>query len=1034
MPSTEIQVPVRVRLYPEYGSAHPWTCPAGVAIQLKRKGIGASKISPKNLVTGHGGVTEPAQLPVGTYQINITDPRFALWEAADLTVSPPPESAEVVMVTVSGAETEEAEEEVLAIAEAVAEAELAEEVASDAGHVLDVPLFPQGGRRLVVIRLVTEDGDHVAAGTVTIAATDGTSFDQSFGPCPDGYIYAVAPKVPVTLSFASAEVDGPRYCPQAFLVPYTVATVPEVKALEFIYWRQITISARPTITVGGAQAPLTGTTMTVEYQEASGQAGGTSRTKTLAAGDDEISFAYAFPGYYTVTVTAPSTWGNLPIQPGPALPGQQLFAGDSWEVPAEFTLAPTQDITIQVQTPLNQPLAGDLDFEVSYGTGSVPVHVTAGAKQGTATVPCDGALTVTLTSGAATLQGNLPLTMSTPGQEVTPGTNTVVLDYEYSIAINAIDQRGQPVTGAVIDVLDQRQAPAGTGITDQQGTAVVGVATGGPYYLAERSVAGEPMTLTPVTVASKVLATMMLSAGRGAAAGREALTELGAYPVLTEEITTTGVPAPLAGGSGGGGPGAGYGQTVEQVMRDVLGWRPSGDVAGFQAALSGTFQLREVEGHTEWTWQQRGYAVQADMGALTGAQASIYARAKSALDQVLPLLAGLTTLNPAAYPPQDLEAIRTIVTAELNELVSELAWEGGPRIQRVDELFVLLLGENHRSFSLDPDRVEGQLGILRDRFALTEDQIDTVDEERVVTNFRVIVEQVLALQASWFKDRQLLSGVNGRTSLGTLLIWLSRGLEAVCESVGDLAFALDSVYVDAAQRQVIELRFAGVKVELPQLPLTTRTGSTRTMTYTFGPHEPPILLSDLLDWITRASRDEGPRIVQDAGKDGVLAFVPVLDKLRILVHATRKAARTGVALPDGMRTPRVGRALQVLAAQLDEAANYARLARREPAPQITQVSPIWDLKADGKPIILTLTGFNFGKSDSAVLIAENREDLADMPAHPIDVAPPNKATATFMNPAMLRNTAGTTWLVALVNEYGTQSNQVEAVHVSHSLT
>ena len=57
-----------------------------------------------------------------------------------------------------------------------------------------------------------------------------------------------------------------------------------------------------------------------------------------------------------------------------------------------------------------------------------------------------------------------------------------------------------------------------------------------------------------------------------------------------------------------------------------------------------------------------------------------------------------------------------------------------------------------------------------------------------------------------------------------------------------------------------------------------------------------------------------------------------------------------------------------------------------------------------------------------------------MPAHPIDVAPPNKATATFMNPAMLRNTAGTTWLVALVNEYGTQSNQVEAVHVSHSLT
>ena len=56
------------------------------------------------------------------------------------------------------------------------------------------------------------------------------------------------------------------------------------------------------------------------------------------------------------------------------------------------------------------------------------------------------------------------------------------------------------------------------------------------------------------------------------AADGEALTDLSAYPVLTEEISTTGPPAP-AGGGGSGGPGAGYGQTVDQVMRDVLGWR-----------------------------------------------------------------------------------------------------------------------------------------------------------------------------------------------------------------------------------------------------------------------------------------------------------------------------------------------------------------------------------------------------------------------------------------------------------------------------
>ncbi len=42
-------------------------------------------------------------------------------------------------------------------------------------------------------------------------------------------------------------------------------------------------------------------------------------------------------------------------------------------------------------------------------------------------------------------------------------------------------------------------------------------------------------------------------------------------------------------------------------------------------------------------------------------------------------------------------------------------------------------------------------------------------------------------------------------------------------------------------------------------------------------------LSDLLDWVVRASRDEGPRLIQDAGKDGVRAFAPVLRRLRGLV-------------------------------------------------------------------------------------------------------------------------------------------------------
>jgi len=612
---------------------------------------------------------------------------------------------------------------------------------------------------------------------------------------------------------------------------------------------------------------------------------------------------------------------------------------------------------------------------------------------------------------------------------------------EHGIKGHVRDSQGKPLPYAIVEIRNQQMKILDTVVADDQGAYSWKSESPGMFVVNLLKEDGETVQRQVVTVNSWAIADLVSTdavprllrlalneagtnqPGNGGANGptvgpasatgghgdgtavREAFTDLAAYPVLTEEVSTTGAPAPVAGGFGGGTAGAGYGQAVDQVIRDVLGWRPSGDVAGFQAALNGAFQLREVEGHTEWAWQQRGYSVQADMGALTGAQASIYARAKSALDQILPLLAGLTPLNPALFPPQDLEAIRTVVTAELQDLVSELALPGGPRIQRVDQFFQLLTGERAGARNLNPDVVQGNLGTLRDRFGLTVDEIDTVDEERIVTNFRIVVEQVLSLQASWSRDRGLLTPLDPRASFGTVLIWLSRSLEAVCESVADLTFALDSVFVDAAQRQVIELNF---------------------------PNEKTLLLSDLLDWVERATRDEGPRIIQDAGKDGVFAFAPVLRKLRDLIRATRHAARHDFGLPHGMRTPRVDRALQVLVAQLNEATQLAGAVRSDAPPVIekaavllpdtdTEVS-LADLPGRPTSITVKIHGANFRQRASAVLIAQDREDLPELHTWSIQVGP-NLITTTFRNPATVQHSAGVTWLVAVTNEDGTHSNQ-----------
>ena len=166
----------------------------------------------------------------------------------------------------------------------------------------------------------------------------------------------------------------------------------------------------------------------------------------------------------------------------------------------------------------------------------------------------------------------------------------------------------------------------------------------------------------------------------------------------------------------------------------------------------------------------------------------------------------------------------------------------------------------------------------------------------------------------------------------------------------------------------------------------------------------------------------------------------MLNTLRTLVRATGQVARERNDLPAGMRTPRVGRAIKVLAAQLDEAANFTTLVRADPAPQVafasindpsTGLTPKPGSLAALPDIDIVLHGSNFRRHAKAVLIAEDREDVPDLFAA-LTVNTPSSACATFTNPAypgQLPNVAGTTWLVSVINDDETQSVPVEVLRV-----
>jgi hypothetical protein len=165
--------------------------------------------------------------------------------------------------------------------------------------------------------------------------------------------------------------------------------------------------------------------------------------------------------------------------------------------------------------------------------------------------------------------------------------------------------------------------------------------------------------------------TQVHDAGDAAGSTSQSVEDIAEFSVLTEEIGYP--PSPLARPSGWGGAmaptaGGSLGQTAMSAIGAVLGLKVQPgrmvDPKGFVGALNASFSLKEIEGHTEAIWTPRTYAVQTDLsGGITGAQASVYQRAKDALDKSLPLLDGLYPLFKEAKD-EDVAALRATVRSQ----------------------------------------------------------------------------------------------------------------------------------------------------------------------------------------------------------------------------------------------------------------------------------------------------------------------------------------------------------------------------------
>lgn len=406
---------------------------------------------------------------------------------------------------------------------------------------------------------------------------------------------------------------------------------------------------------------------------------------------------------------------------------------------------------------------------------------------------------------------------------------------------------------------------------------------------------------------------------------RSSTEDISTYPVLTQDMSWGPMAPSSSGGGGGGSSTSSLSQLAAKALSEVLGRRPRiNDPKSFVAALTSSFTCKEVEGHTECIWTERAASGMTELGgSITGAQASIYLRAKEASDAALPLLDGLAALRVDA-DPQEYEALRSIVRTEFNEVVAEFGYEGGPRVQRVDDLLEALIGyisptpitvppapptpRGNFLVSLpqrlgrigDPNNADllaawggGEVGQLGDLFGFTRNLVNTLPEEQNLTNFLVFRDYVRGLYTAWGEFRaSFLRGVENY--LGTQLILLQRTLSVVAESVDETTFAMDSVFLGPAERQTVRIDF----------PLNVAPA--------------PMYVDELLTWVRNYASAEGTRIVEDGGKIGVRSIVPTLQLLQNLVQNSVGRIRHPAA-----RHPRVRRTLVELASQLSEAARLA---------------------------------------------------------------------------------------------------------------
>ena|SRR5947209_1126205 len=319
----------------------------------------------------------------------------------------------------------------------------------------------------------------------------------------------------------------------------------------------------------------------------------------------------------------------------------------------------------------------------------------------------------------------------------------------------------------------------------------------------------------------------------------------------------------VLGGATGRGPNSfmnalnGAFPTIATSEGRQVAFTPARSVVSLYRSDGSTNGANPMNGYRTGTTSADGYA-----GTISARQANLYRQASVIAGDALRVLNGLTPFVPEAEADQ-VDALRALISSEINSLVEEFGRVDEPRNERVLAYFSALnlhvRGFGRRAFLDDPERAA------------------SVDDETQVAGFELLKSYARGLREAWNTffnvDRSSKSfSLSERVERANIL------LPIVAQVNVDFEAAMDSVGFTESERRSLAAKFntlTGFNVS----PLTQFESLDIAQPGSFATSLPDITVYDLTEWVDRFANLEGPNMLAESGLYGLDFVTDQADRL-----------------------------------------------------------------------------------------------------------------------------------------------------------